>query len=195
MIRLFVLLACLCPAAAFAQTANSDPGNNAMHQMMHMQHAIPGQPSPGTLPIQPGQGAFAAVQEIVALLEADPKTDWSKVNIEALRQHLIDMDNVTLRAEVKSSSVGGGMVFAVSGDGPVRDSIRRMIFAHAATMDGEDGWKFAAGETETGATLTVLTPAKDLAKLRGLGFIGMMARGMHHQMHHLMVARSENPHQ
>jgi hypothetical protein len=32
------------------------------------------------------------------MLEADPKTDWSKVNISALREHLIDMDEVTMRA-------------------------------------------------------------------------------------------------
>ncbi|MFX5914869.1 hypothetical protein ABTE45_18800, partial [Acinetobacter baumannii] len=60
------------------------------------------QPASGLMPTQPGQSAFAAILEIVALLEADPATDWSKVNIEALRQHLIDMDNVTLRADVKS---------------------------------------------------------------------------------------------
>jgi hypothetical protein len=36
-------------------------------------------------PTQPGQAAFAAIQEIVAILEADPRTDWSKVNIDALR--------------------------------------------------------------------------------------------------------------
>ena len=28
-----------------------------------------------------------------------------------------------------------------------------------------------------------------------LGFIGVVTRGMHHQMHHLMLARGENPHQ
>jgi len=40
----------------------------------------------------PGQDAFGAIQEIVQILDADPKTDWSKVDLEALRQHLIDMD-------------------------------------------------------------------------------------------------------
>ena len=50
---------------------------------------------------------------IVEILEADPATDWGKVNIEALRQHLIDMDNVTLRAELKSGPVEGGMRFIV----------------------------------------------------------------------------------
>lgn len=147
------------------------------------------------MPTQPGQGAFAAIQEIVEILEADRSTDWSKVNIEALRQHLIDMDNVTLRADAKSEPVDGGMRFIVSGAGAVKESIQRMVMAHAATMNGVGGWRFAASETDSGATLTVLTPAKDAGKLRGLGFIGVMTHGMHHQMHHLMLARGENPHQ
>jgi hypothetical protein len=130
----------------------------------------------------------------VEILEADPATDWSKVDIDALRQHLIDMDNVALRAEVESQPVDGGMRFTVSGVGPVKDSIRRMVTAQAATMAGVGGWKFVATETDVGAILTVLTPAGDAAKLRGLGFVGVMTRGMHHQMHHLMIARGENPH-
>ncbi len=36
---------------------------------------------------------------------ADPETDSSQVDIEALRQHLIDMDNVTLRARVHVQEV------------------------------------------------------------------------------------------
>jgi hypothetical protein len=116
------------------------------------------------------------------------------VNIEALRQHLIDMDNVTLHADVKSEAVEGGMNFIVSGTGPIRDSIQRMVMAHAATMNGVGGWQFAAAITDTGATLTVKTPAPDVEKLRGLGFIGVLTHGMHHQMHHLMIARGEQPH-
>ncbi len=46
-----------------------------------------------------GQDAFGAIQEIVQALQSDPKTEWSKVNIEALRQHLIDITiEVTLHA-------------------------------------------------------------------------------------------------
>jgi hypothetical protein len=54
----------------------------------------------GTVPTTPGQDAFGAIQEIVQILDADPKTDWSKVDLEALRQHLIDMNEVTLKADV-----------------------------------------------------------------------------------------------
>ena len=79
---------------------------------------------------QTGQAAFAAIAEIVRILEADPKTDWSKVNLEALRQHLIDMDDLTLRATVATQPVTGGATFTVTGAGRVRDAIRRMAKEH-----------------------------------------------------------------
>ena len=175
MLRASVFLALLFAAQAFAQASHDHPMGGA--------------------PTEVGQGAFAAIQEIVQLLEADPATDWSKVDIEALRRHLIDMDNVTLRADVKAEPVDGGMRFTVSGAGAVKDSIQRMVAMHAAAMNGVGDWKFAASETDVGAILTVLVPPGDAAKLRGLGFIGVMTRGMHHQMHHLMIARGENPRQ
>ncbi len=176
--RVLLLAALLLPTLAVAQSIPAHHGG-----MM------------SAMPSQPGQGAFAAIQEIVALLEADPKTDWSKVNIEALRQHLIDMDNVTLDAEVQAAPAEGGMLFTVSGTGATRGSIQRMLIDHAATMTGTDGWRFAATATETGATLLVKTPPEDAAKLRALGLIGLLTRGQHHQMHHLMIARGETAHQ
>ncbi len=149
----------------------------------------------GSMPTEAGQGAFAAIQEIVAILEADPNTDWSKVDIDALRQHLVDMNAVTLEAKVATAPVEGGERFDVTGAGPVSDSIRRMLIAHAATMNGVDGWTFTAQPIEGGASLTVHAPPKDAAKLKGLGFFGVMTLGMHHQMHHLMLARGQNPHE
>ena len=145
-------------------------------------------------PAQAGQSAFAAIQEIVAILEKDPKTDWAKVNVEALRQHLIDMDNVTLRSEVASTAVPNGIKYSVTGTGTTVASIQRMVKAHTATMDGIDGWHFSAEETAHGANLTVTVPAADQTKLTGLGFIGVMTRGMHHQAHHFAVAAGANPH-
>jgi hypothetical protein len=209
MIRAIALIACLIPGLAAAQSETQPPADmDAMHHMMHGQHMMspgqhmmqgqhmtPAKSAAGPVVTEPGQSAFAAIQEIVELLEADPATDWSKVNIDALRQHLIDMDNVTLRAEVRSEAIEGGMRFTISGVGPVKNSIQRMVTAHAATMNGASGWTFTASETDAGAILNVLTPAKDIVKLRALGFLGIMTRGMHHQMHHLMIARGENPHE
>ena len=181
MLRAFLVVVCLAASPALAQTTRH-------HAMMKAADDA------AITPTQGGQGAFAAIQEIVAILDADPKTDWSKVDIETLRQHLIDMDAVTLRAESKSEPVDGGLRFVVTGAGPVRDSIRRMVVAHAATMNGVNGWRMSATEIDDGATLTVIVPPVDTAKLSALGFIGVLTRGMHHQMHHLMLARGESPH-
>lgn len=182
--RAILLSMLLFPAIAVAQTM---PGHH------------PGMMAPqaGKLatPTQPGQGAFAAIQEIVEILESDPATDWGKVNIAALRQHLIDMDNVTLHADVTAEPVEGGMRFIVSGAGAIRDSIRRMVPAQAAMMDGAGGWQLAAATRDDGATLLVKAPAQDIAKVHALGFIGILTRGTHHQMHHLMIARGDDPHQ
>jgi hypothetical protein len=199
MIRALALLACLTPASAFAQSNVEPPaGNRTAHHMTHEQHMRMDEQAAGdSFATQSGQAAFAAIQEIVQILVADPKTDWSKVDIEALRQHLIDMNNVTLLANVKNEAIDGGMRFNVTGEGPVRESIRRMTLAHAAMMNenGLDGWKFEAAEIDGGASMTVLAPAKDIDKLRGLGFLGVLTLGTHHQAHHLMIARGVNPHE
>ncbi len=61
-------------------------------------------------------------------------------------------------------------------------------------MNGVGGWRYEAVATESGADPTVYAPAKDLAKLKALGFLGVMTRGMHQQRRHLMIARGERPH-
>ncbi len=140
-----------------------------------------------------GQSAFAAIQEITAALMEDPATDWAKVDVEALRQHLIDMDNVTLRAEVVREDTGGGARFIVtSTDAAVTASIRAMVPAHAATMNGVEGWAMQAEEVAGGAALTVT--GVDAARIRALGFIGLITVGMHHQAHHMALASGQNPH-
>ena len=183
------LIAALVAAGFSAASAQTMDHGKMNHGAGHSLDVAGDQPS------EPGQSAFAAIQEIVTLLEANPNTDWSKVNIEALRQHLIDMSNVTLGAEVAASFNVGTVMYAVSGEGRVRDSIQRMVKAHADTMQGVDGWQFAAELTGSGATMTVTPPdSAAAAKIAGLGFIGVMTRGMHHQKHHYMIAKGLGPH-
>ncbi len=184
-----ILATCAFMILQFASAQATDPASTHKH---HMQSNM--MPDSG-LPHEPGQSAFAAIQEIVAKLEADPATDWSKVDIEALRQHLIDMNNVTLNAQVKTEDTKDGLTFIVTGEGTVRDSIRRMVQGHAATMNGVDGWGFAANELPEGESL-IVTPPKTVSiqELRALSFIGVMTRGMHHQTHHWMLATGSNPH-
>ena len=180
----------LLPAAAMAQQQGAVDHSAMDHgTMMH-----PGASTPSGV-TEGGQAAFAAIAEIVSLLAADPATDWNKVDIEGLRQHLIDMDNVTLHAQVAATSTETGARFEVwSDDSSVQASIQRMITAHVATMNGVNGWTLTSAKTDRGATLEVAGKATDSAMIQGLGFIGVMALGTHHQAHHLAIALGQNPH-
>ena len=147
--------------------------------------------SPG-MPTMPGQAAFGTIQEIVRMLEADPKTDWLKVNLAALREHLIDMDEVTMKAVATENAVDGGLEIAVTGIGRTLDAIQRMIPAHARELSTLNAWTAKTSSLPDGILLTVTTTdAKDVAHVRGLGFIGLLASGSHHQPHHLAMAKGE----
>ena len=175
---------------AFAQTIPSHTGPLAEMPMHHPSGGMMGQ-----MPRAPGQAAFGAIQEIVTMLQADPKTDWSKVDIDALRQHLIDMDEVTLRAAVRKEPIDNGLRMTVTGSGRTLEAIQRMLPAHARDIDGMNGWTVRATPVTEGMELTVTTatPA-DVQKIRALGFMGIMVQGSHHQMHHLAMAKGEPMH-
>ncbi len=143
---------------------------------------------------EPGQGAFAAIAEIVTQLESNPDTNWNTVDIRGLREHLRDMDVVTIDAVAVAKEIDGGMQFTVTGAADVGPSIRRMTLAHAAVMDGVNGWEYTAREIDGGAIVTVIVPSQDKAKIKALGFFGMIASGSHHQAHHWMMALGQNPH-
>jgi hypothetical protein len=185
-----LVLALSLPGSATAQTSPTQ--KQGMDHSARMDHTATIR-SEGSMPTEVGQSAFAAIAEIVKILRADPKTDWGKVDIGALRQHLIDMNNVTLRATVNGQTVEGGARYDVTSDAlEVTASIRRMVIAHAATMSGVDGIRMEAAEIPAGARLSVTGPNAEM--IRGLGFIGLMTLGMHHQAHHLALARGIDPH-
>jgi len=182
LIALGFALALIAPNAAPAQ--GQHPAGTPHHDM----------PAGIAIPTMPGQDAFGAVQEIVGMLEADPHTDWSKVNLEALRQHLIDMNEVTLKADAVATPIDGGIEIAVTGSGRTLLAIQRMVPAWAQTMNGHQGWRTKAASLANGETLTVTAAdPTEVRHIRGLGFIGLMASGAHHQPHHLAIARGEMP--
>jgi len=164
------------------------PGGMGQHGMMGMSGGIAGQPT------MPGQDAFGAIQEVVQMLEADPKTDWSKVSIAALREHLIDMNEVTLHANATERPLDNGLEVVVTGDGRTLQAIKRMVPAHVNELV-KLGWEAKTEEMPNGVKLTVTTSdAKQVAKLKALGLMGIMVQGAHHQMHHLMMAKGEHVH-
>ncbi len=126
------------------------------------------------------------------ILDADPKTDWSKVDLETLRQHLIDMNEVTLKADAAPKQIDGGLEIAVTGSGRTLVAIQRMIPAWVQMANGLNGWNAKAAPLPNGELLTVTaTTAKEIQHIRGLGFIGLLVSGPWHQLHHLAMAKGE----
>jgi hypothetical protein len=161
------------------------------HSTMNHDLASAGVPAPTSarVPTEAGQSAYAALGEVVQIMLANPRTDWSKADIDALRNHLVDMDNVTLRAQVRTTSLPNGAKFTVTGDGPVVGSIQRMTSSHFAQPDFNKAWTMHVERIANGADVTVVSSNRgDAAKINGLGFFGILTMGSHHQPHHLMMA-------
>lgn len=178
---------------AMAQTAQA-PGH--AHDGSHDHAAMEAADAPSITGMPAGQAAFAAIASVVETLDADPATDWSKVDIEALRQHLIDMNTVLMESRVVMEELADGARFRVSGDGTTRDAIRRMTLAHARALDAMAGFRASAAETPDGVTLDVRATdgsATGVARIRGLGYAGLLTLGNHHGPHHLMIARGQRP--
>jgi hypothetical protein len=207
-IQLGVLLITLVVSGLVAQAqeqGQQGPTNQPMgHEMsndqmqrMHQQIVPGSQTSDTPTPMMPGQDAFGAIQEIVRILEADPKTDWSKVNLEALRQHLIDMSEVTIRADAVTKLIDGGLEITVTGTGRTVEAIQHMVPAQAHQVDQThlNGWDAKTELLPNGVLLTVTSgDPQQVQHIRGLGFIGFMASGSHHQAHHLAMAKGEFVH-
>ncbi|QFU07217.1 hypothetical protein PARPLA_01264 [Rhodobacteraceae bacterium THAF1] len=177
-------------AIALAQTIHSDHGGG-MDQAAHGQSNLA---DSGVL-TEPGQGAFAALSEVVRVLEADPDTDWSQVDLVGLRAHLVDMDRLVLETQVTETALPDGLSALATGNADTLATLRRMIPAHAAQLTRDDRWTVEVSERENGFALRVTSddPAV-IARISGLGFFGLMASQDHHREHHLMLARGEDGH-
>ncbi|MDE4063610.1 hypothetical protein PXK48_20930, partial [Phaeobacter gallaeciensis] len=75
--------------------------------------------------------------------------------------------------------------------GTLLSAINTMVPAHAPFLAGETGWSVASEEMEDGVALIV---GGDGEQIQGLGFFGLMTIGVHHQEHHLMIAKGRKPH-
>ena len=146
-----------------------------------------------TTPTSSGQAAFGAIAEVVRLLKADQTTDWSRVDIEALRQHLIDMDEVTMRAAVTQRKLANGVEIEVTGTGRTLEAIRRVVGDHAAMLEHEPDYRSSAQQTATGMRLTVTArnpnDSRVVLQIQGLGFAGLLTEANHHASHHMALAR------
>ena len=142
-----------------------------------------------------GQGAFAALSEAVRLLEADPDTEWSTVDVRGLRDHLVDMDRLVTHSVVREVLLEDGVRAVAGGDAATLATLRRMVPAHAGELATDDRWSVTVSDQED--TVELLVTSDDpavAARIRGLGFFGLMASQDHHRAHHLRMLRGEDAH-
>ncbi|MFD0917563.1 hypothetical protein ACFQ14_14225 [Pseudahrensia aquimaris] len=146
----------------------------------------------GSQPTEAGQSAFAAIAEIVAILNADQNTDWSQVDIKSLRSHLVDMNALTLASKTEMQVDGMRVRFVVTGSQSVIRAAQNMVPAHARELNKSPEWAALGKANPTGATLTMTATSDNVLKrIEALGFYGLMATGAHHQPHHLGMAKGQ----
>ena len=159
----------------------------------HADHMMPGAVT-ADLPTEPGDSAFAAISEIVVILSGDPETDWSRVDIDALREHLVDMNQLVLGASVRTETLPDGLRMRIGTTGRAGEAASRMVPAHGPVLAAETGWMSDVTRDGTEIVWTVKGRQEDVARIRALGFFGLMATGDHHRAHHLALARGEPVH-
>jgi len=146
--------------------------------------------------LESGTDQFAVIQEVIKKLEANPNTDWEKVNLEALRGHLVEMEDMTLNVSVEQTNIENGLKAIVT---PITErayrSMEKVLSAHPEQMNAETGWVMTIKKKQDFFELNITADnEKDIYKIRGLGYIGIMAYGNHHQPHHWAMATGSNPH-
>jgi hypothetical protein len=175
---------------------HSAMGDSTMdHSEMDMDHAAmlkASKSAPSALLIEAGNDAFGTIQEVIRLLSNDPDTDWSKVNLEALRLHLLGMEDMVSNIKVLSQApIDYGMIAVVKpATNRASEALKRIFMAHPQMLKTESGFNMKV-EFDDGLYTLITTTSNpaDVDKIRGLGYIGLMAFGGHHQAHHLFIAK------
>ncbi|WP_022836815.1 hypothetical protein [Salisaeta longa] len=163
------------------------------------QHPAEAQHSGGSVtPLHaPGNAIFGTVQEAIRALENDPTTDWSEVDVDALRRHLIDMHHVAMHVEIvqKRPIESGLEVHVRPTHDAARAALKRVLKAHPHMLKQETGWTMDVRRDGGVFVLRTTTDTpSDVPKIRALGYMGLLAYGGHHQRHHWHMVRGQHPH-
>jgi hypothetical protein len=163
----------------------------AAAQVNHQDHAKGHGVDHGPQPAMPGQDLFGAVTEIVGILNDDPATDWTKVDIDALHAHLLDMHLVATESRPAVERIAGGVRVTLDRTGVAGTAAERMLAAHGPILQAAFGWRavLEIDDREIQWTVLAANGSADAARIRALGFFGLLASGAHHQSHHLAIAR------
>ena len=169
-------------------------GTTSAQHSTHQDHGSTHSDTP--IPTEPGDASFAAIAEIVHMLSQDPNTDWERVDIDALRVHLVDMTQLILGATVETQEISNGLQMAISLSGRAGEAASRMVPAHSSVLASETGWSSTVFSEDDVIIWSVTAPASnDVARIRSLGFFGLMATGDHHREHHIAIAKGVSAHQ
>lgn len=189
--KLVVLVSvAIVSSGVLAETNAHDP--KLMKQQGHIAAVKQGAPL-----TEAGNDLFGTVQEVIRQLESRPDIEWESVDLEALRQHLLDMRDMSENVEVlNQTAIENGSLINLTAVTPrAHNALRRVFAAHPAQLKLETGWEMQV--TEENGTFTLVTISSnptEANKIRGLGYIGLMAWGNHHQPHHWAMATGQNPH-
>jgi hypothetical protein len=98
------------------------------------------------------------------------------VDITALREHLVDMNELILNALAQEEPIPGGLRITVTGKGRTLRAIQSMVPAHAVELAKTEDWQVEAAARDSGARLSMTSadPQQE-ARIRGLGFFGLSA--------------------
>lgn len=136
----------------------------------HSDHGSPGS-APAILPTEPGDGGFAAIAEIVSILVEDPDTDWSRVDIDGLRSHLVDMNQLVVGARVRSERLPDGLRLRIGTAGRAGAAASRMVPAHGPVLASETGWLSEVAHSGDEIVWTVTGNSEQgAARIQALGF-------------------------
>ena len=139
-----------------------------------------------------GQSTFAAIIEVISVFEADDKTDWDAVDIDGLRSHLLDMNDLVINTNAVTQVLNDKQIryeITANGGNDSLGAIHRMVQAHSRFIEQSRGWDIEASTHDSGATVTITSDNDtDLVRLKALGFYGFMSLDSHHQAHHYQIA-------
>ena len=69
------------------------------------------------------------------------------------------------------------------------------LYQEITEINGRNGWTATTAMLDKGVLLRVTASnPKEVSHIRGLGFIGVLVSGSHHQPHHLAMAKGEPIH-
>ena len=147
-------------------------------------------------PASAGPFVFAELSRVIDILERDHDTNWDQVDLDALRDHLIDMELVFSQALSATEIEGTTVKFSVTSVDPkVFRAAKDMATAHGGFLPSSSGYVWKTQATEDSVVIEISAATSDLAtKAAALGFFGMLTLDDHHSFHHEMMARGFSAH-